>query len=507
MNIAPEILVSELKKTAAYPHAAGAEVVWHETHISWVFLVGECAYKVKKPICNAFLDYRALNDRRRYCQEEFRLNGRFAPDLYLGVVPITYEHGRLIVEGSGQPVEFAVKMHRFQDHELLRNQLDVGKVYANDVVQLAELIAQAHAQAQACHPSIGSALHNTLRNAVDNLCNLQPQAVGESANILRHLQAWTRDTFEEHESEFASRIANGFIRECHGDLHSGNIVRWRDRWVPFDGIEFNDEFRLIDVLSDTAFLSMDLSARGRDDLASLFINAYLEDSADRNSLALLRWYTVYRALVRAKVAGLRAEQTVASGTETTKAESERDAFIYLAQRLANDSEPRLFIMHGVSGSGKTTVSTQLVASQGAVRLRSDVERKRLLSVKQGPAAIDPKELYSDSATKKTYAELFYTAEKILAAGYSVVLDAAFLKLVHRRMAYEMAQKLKIDFAIVDCNADLATLRQRLIERASTGCDASDADIRVLEMQLTEQEPLTDSERNFVIEFPRLDRQA
>ncbi len=492
-----------LRDPRVYPDTGLTEVEVRETHISWVFLAGDYAYKVKKPIHNAFLDYRLLEDRQRYCGEEFRLDSRFAPELYLGVVPITVENGRLQVEGAGEPIEYAVKMRRFASGALLCEQLRADQVSSGDMVQLAETIAIAHSQAEGAQPRIADALQHTLRDAVDNLCQLQPQVCQEAAESLRQLQVWTRDTFEEHEREFAERITSGHIRECHGDLHTGNIVRWQGRLLPFDGIEFNDDFRWIDVLSDVAFLAMDLIAQRRDDLSHLLINAYLEQTDDRSALTLLRWYIVYRALVRAKVAGLRAEQLVADQADPTPVLSQRDELIALARQLTHCAEPTLFIMHGLSGSGKTTLSSQLVARHGAIRLRSDVERKRIFEHEATfrPDPTQSQEIYGVDATEKTYARLISEAEVILAAGYPVVLDATFLLRYQRRAAQELARRLGTDYAIVDCATDTETLRQRLAVRAQQAIDASDATLQVLECQLVSREPLTEDETPFVINLP------
>ncbi len=500
MSLTNEELLSAFSEPSVYPQAGIAQVDVHETHISWVFLVGGYAYKVKKPVHNPFLDYRNLTDRRRFCHEEFRLNRRFAPELYVGVVPITFEQGRLMVEGSGQPVEYAVKMLRFPADALLSEQLLTDEVTTADVVQLANTIARTHIESQVVQPRVGDALHQTLRNAVDNLCQLQPQLSDEPAETLRTLQLWTRDTFEEHEGDFAERIKSGHIRECHGDLHTGNIVRWQGRLVPFDGIEFNDDFRWIDVLSDVAFLAMDLIAYQRDDLAHLFVNAYLEQTADRSSLSLLRWYMVYRALVRAKVAAFRAEQLQTDEAELSSALRQRNELIALARRLTHADAPRLFVMHGLSGSGKTTLSTQLVACHGAIRLRSDVERKRLFELESTfrPNSDQSSEIYAADATDMTYAKLLSEAEQILAADYSVVLDATFLLSSQRRAAHQLAQRLDVDYAIVDCTADTETLRQRLIARSQTATDPSDANLQVLDAQLANRQPLDEQEQQFVL---------
>lgn len=502
-TVSRQPLTDLLGDVEAYPGSGAEEVVTLETHISWIFLVGEHAYKVKKPIKTSFLDYSTLAERQRLCHEEVRLDRRFAPELYIGVVPISRDGARVCVEGAGEPVEFAVKMRRFPHDALVGERLKAGQVTKAEVLELASAIANFHRSATPSKQRIFNAPEKVLRNAVDNLTDLQPLVRGAPASLLRSLQIWTRDTFEQLENQFLDRLENGFIRECHGDLHLENIVDWQGRLVPFDGIEFNEEFRYIDVLSDVAFLAMDLAARQRDDLRHLLINAYVEENDDRDSLALLRWYEVYRALIRAKIASMRAAQLESAGEDALEVNADRDAHIQLAHALSDSPTPTLFIMHGVSGSGKSTASELLVERLGAIRLRADVERKRHfgLSPTSRSGAQATLELYSPTATSATYAKLCGSAARILEAGYSVVLDATFLKLQQRRAAQEVAARAGADFNIVDCQADLPTLRQRLLDRQAAGGDASDATPQVLDAQLASREPLTELEKLLVVEFP------
>jgi predicted kinase len=296
---------------------------------------------------------------------------------------------------------------------------------------------------------------------------------------------------------------NGFIRECHGDLHLSNVIHWRDQLIPFDGIEFNDEFRWIDVISDAAFLGMDFAARGHLDLCRSFINAYLEQTGDHASLALLRWYLVYRALVRAKVASIRAQQSGLSEHDRSAAHEDCKDHIDLAYRFTLPEQPCLWITHGLSGSGKTTGSELVVQRRGAIRLRSDIERKRHfgLSPTVHPDARIRAKLYCESANSATYGRLRRLAHSVLRAGYSVVIDAAFLKRPERELFSEMAANEGVGFAILDFHTDEQTLRQRVADRLARNDDASDADVGVLESQLASLEPLTEMEMQHVVDIP------
>jgi aminoglycoside phosphotransferase family enzyme/predicted kinase len=501
--------VAALHQPASYGYSSDTPVTSHETHISWIFLVGDNAYKVKKPVRTDFLDYTTLEQRARFCYEELRLDRRYADDLYVAVVPIVLVGGEFRIGGEGEPVEYAVKMRRFPPEAMLDHHLRTGAIPAEHLVALAHAIAQFHQSApwkDGTGEAVGfqPSVHGVLTDAEDNLRALEQVADGDLLESLVDLRDWTEKTFTACRQQFAARITGKYIRECHGDLHAGNIVYWGNRLVPFDGIEFNEAFRWIDVLSDVAFLGMDLAAFGRVDLSHLFINAYLEHANDRGSLGLLRWYHVYRALVRAKVALIRVRQLETANGDSTAAQRDCYSHIELARRFAHPSAPRLWITHGLSGSGKTTLSEQLVRSTGAIRIRSDVERKRLLGLAptEHPSGKIKERLYNAAMSDATYQRLCELACDIVRAGYSVVLDAAFLAGRDRERARRLADELGVQLSIVHCRADKATLRQRLAERAQSGVDASDADVQVLEQQFKSYEPLTDTELALVAEPPK-----
>jgi aminoglycoside phosphotransferase family enzyme/predicted kinase len=503
-RISSEDLVAALRDADAYPTATHSAVEVRETHISWVFLVDDVAYKVKKPITTSFLDYGSLAKRERYCHEELRLDRRNAEDLYLDVVPITIDDGKVRVEGSGEPVEFAVKMRRFPDDALLSDRLETGKLSTQEVLQLATAVANFHREATRVDQELpwGSP-ELVLDSAKENLRDLQTSVVGDAAATLHVLSQWTTEYFEEHRQLFSQRPMNGFIRECHGDLHLANVVHWKNQLIPFDGIEFNDEFRWIDVMSDAAFLGMDFAARGHLDLCRSFINAYLEQTGDHASLALLRWYLVYRALVRAKVASIRAQQSGLSETERSAARNDSKDHIDLAYRFTLREQPCLWITHGLSGSGKTTGSELVVQRRGAIRLRSDIERKRHFGLSPGVHP-DPRtraKLYCESASGATYGRLRRLTHGILHAGYSVIVDAAFLKYHQRELFSKLAADDGVAFAILDFHTDQQTLRQRVADRVARNDDASDADVQVLESQISSLEPMTESEMQHVVEIP------
>lgn len=485
-----ERLIADLQTADAYPHPLNGPVVMHETHVSWVMLAGDFAYKIKKPIQTGFLDYSTLQRRHQFCHDEIRLDQRYTEDLYLGVVPIDLVDGRARVEGDGPAIEYAVKMRRFPDDALLSQRLDLGLLTAGEVRQLADAIATFHDRADRWNQpdrfASPSMVAKDLQDCLDDLA--QSVVAEQTASSRSRLQEWAERFMSQHRSAFEDRVTGGFIRECHGDLHLDNVIELGDRLMPFDGIEFNDSFRWIDVLNDAAFLVMDFAARGHSEFGRIFLSAYLEHTGDYESLALMRWYLVYRALVRAKVAAIRAAQE--TGHELEPRQDCLD-HVALAEQFAHPPPATLWITHGLSGSGKTTASEPMVCRHGAIRLRSDLERKRMFHL--APTERAGEEIYSAEATEKTYDRLRVLARSALEGGFSVIVDATFLKRSHRDAFRQLAEQLNVKWGIVNCHAEVDVLRQRVKQRLADGHDASDADLQVLEKQIAEQEPLTPEE--------------
>jgi aminoglycoside phosphotransferase family enzyme/predicted kinase len=493
-KISSEKLIAGLCRPAAYSHRVDGEIDVRETHISWVFLAGDFAYKVKKPVKTSFLDYSTLRQRHHFCQEELRLDRRYAPELYLDVVPITAADGSVHIGGTGQPVEYAVKMVRFPDEALLSIRLSQGTFSTAELWRLADSIASFHHNAAPLPDSMRWGSPELVReDAMANFADLAASDLGNQAETLAALKDWTEQFYADHQGLLAQRVANGFVRECHGDLHLANVIDWRGKMMPFDGVEFNDRFRWIDVLSDAAFLAMDLAARDHWELSRSFINGYLERTGDHASLPLLRWYLVFRALVRAKVDALKAQQ---GGADRPAALEKCHGHLQLAYQFTLPQQPCLWITHGFSGSGKTTGSEAIVRQRGAFRLRSDLERKRHFGMSpwDRPASDQTEKIYSTAATNATYGRLRRLARTILQGGDSVIVDATFLQRQQRDSFRELAESLGVSFAMLDFTADTATLRERITERLAAGSDASDADLGVLERQIQTDQPLGEDEQ-------------
>ncbi len=493
-------LLAALRTARAYPRAVaagvteGGPIVLKETHISWVFLVGAYAFKIKKPILTPFLDYRLLGSRKDFCGREVALNQRYSDQLYIGVVPISLRDGAVVVEAEGKAIEYAVKMHRFNEDALLSTRLAGGRLTGQEIKSIGVMLADFHTRAQPVSRA-DVALRDPQRfgdEAFANFTSLASLTGPPVAEKLRLLSDWTARFFSEHRQQFRSRIEHGFVRECHGDLHANNMVQWKGRWQPFDGIEFNEAFRFIDNLSDIAFLAMDLHARHAPQFAAVLLNSYLEQTGDYRSLSLLRWYLVYRALVRAKVALLRSQQL--SGECAVSELTDVRQHIDLAAQFAFPAAPKLWIMHGLSGSGKSTASEQLVNRHGAIRIRSDLQRKRT-PVNSAQPAESP---YSPAARARVYHELRQLAERILLAGFPVVIDATFLQANQRSEFRSLAQQLQLPMNIVHCEAPLEVLQQRIRQRASQTENVSEADLLVLQQQLEQQDALTAEEWRWTV---------
>ncbi|BCB26904.1 hypothetical protein SKTS_17900 [Sulfurimicrobium lacus] len=491
-------LIRALCDPARYDHPADA-VELIETHISWVLLAGAYAYKIKKAVNLGFLDFSTLEKRRFFCREELRLNRRLAPQLYLDVVAIGGTPTDPELGGAGPAIEYAVKMLRFPQEALLDRMLADGKVTPPQLDAVAREVARVHADTAANPPEgLGTpeAVHQPVRENFDQIAE-RAGALPQGA-ALAPLRQWSEEEFTRRRADFAARREHGFVRECHGDLHLGNMAWIDDQPVLFDCIEFNPALRWIDVINDTAFVVMDLHDRGRPDLAQRFLNTYLEHTGDFGGLALLPYYLGYRAMVRAKVACIRADQGGLTPDQLQTVCHQTAAYLKLAALFARPARPWLLITHGYSGSGKTTATQLLLERSGAIRLRSDVERKRLFGLAPGArsqSGVD-QGLYAPDAHIRTYRRLEELAREVLQSGFPAIVDAAFLKRTERNAFRALALELGIPFMILELHAEENELRRRIVQRQNLGRDASEATLQVLEAQLRGGEGIAVEEKNW-----------
>lgn len=479
------LITCDQLRAAAFPYAGLVRVC--ETHLSFVVLTGEIAYKVKKALELDFIDTSSLQRRLELCEEELRLNRRFAADIYLGVVPIVVVNGRLAFEAAGTPIEYAVKMRQFEERQEMQALLRRKVLTEADLAALGERIASIHADADVLRDADQSqSTDHFVRKVRENLASMSDSAalidgVSQVSDLIR----WTETSLQDRRDEFVARERDGFIRECHGDLHTGNIVRWNGQLTAFDAIEFDENLRFIDVLNDAAFLWMDLVSKNHTEQAFAFLNRYLECTGDYRGLCLLPFYSVYRALVRAKVALISIQQRQ---DETAHADNAR-AFLSCASNLSKKCRPLLVVMHGASGSGKSWLSGQLVPTLPAVRIRSDLERKRLAGINaKDLLAKAPQHVYSHEFNERTYAHLLECARSALCGGLNVIIDAAFLKRHERLTFAKLAREVGATLSIVSCEADPQTLSDRIARRNADLTDPSDADEKVMLRQLQTMEP-------------------
>jgi aminoglycoside phosphotransferase family enzyme len=476
-------MIADLSEPGAYPPPV-EHVELVETHISWVFLAGDYAYKFKKPLDLGFLDFRERDRRLHYCREELRLNGRLAPEIYLDVVGARETAAGWRVGTLTEDAEPAVRMRRFPAEARLDRRLEAGRLEGTELEAFARSLARFQRGLPPARPGdgLGDAAAVS-RPALANFAALPGAdlAPGITAR-LAELEAWTKDRAASLAESFDARLAAGFIREGHGDLHLANLVVLDGCIAAFDGIEFDPALRWIDVQSEVAFLMMDLESRGRADLAWCFYNAWLAECGDYDGLALLGWYLVYRHLVRAKIDGIRLAQGGLGASEAERLQARLAGHVEFAERHARPPTPLLVLMHGFSGSGKSRLARRLAPRLGAAWVRSDLERKRLHGLDPeaaAPAAVDDG-LYSADATERTYARMAEIAREALRAGVSIVVDAAFLEAVRREQFIELAADCGGRPVVLACEAPAALLRERVAGRRD---DPSDAGVAVLEAQL------------------------
>ena len=489
-----QALIAALQNPALYPHPVeGFRVI--ETHISWVILTGPYAYKIKKPVDFGFLDFTELAARKHFCEEELRLNQRMAADLYLQVLPVTGSPQAPRIDGEGEPFEYLLKMREFPQSQLLADVQARGELSDAHIDAMAEQIASFHLNTPRVavdHPlNDADAIVAPMRQNFEQIRPLLSEP--DDLRQLDALEDWTETSITRLRPLLEQRCQQGFVRECHGDLHLGNATLIDGKVVLFDCIEFNEPFRLIDVASDAAFLAMDLEDRGLKCQARRFLNGWLEQTGDYAALDLLNLYKAYRALVRAKVSLFRLYQEQDAVQRKVILRQYR-GYANLAESYSAIPSRFLAITHGVSAVGKSHVALRLVEALGAVRLRSDVERKRLHgSQPQAQQGQLDTGIYSQQASDATYRHLHELATAALQAGFSVVIDAAYLKRAQRDAAWQVAEATGVPFLILDCQAPEAVIAQWLTQRQEEGVDPSDATMEVIHAQQASRESLGEVE--------------
>jgi aminoglycoside phosphotransferase family enzyme/gluconate kinase len=495
-----------LRRAATYPHPAG-RVVRIETHISVVWLAGRYAYKIMKPVNFGFVDFTTLDARRRCCEAELRLNRPFAGHIYRDVKPLSLDGGRCRLgtrnggaSGTAHVIDYAVRMRRFDQRQLFSNLIARGELLDADINAAAQKLAASHQHARRlarADSRLGTAaLMRDQVLAALATCERDPRtaATVQAAGLRRYCES-ELDRLAEH---LDARRANGFVRACHGDLHLDNLFRHGSGALMFDCIEFSDELRWIDVTADLAFLLMDLLAHGHARHANRLLARYLEATGDFDGLAALPLFVVYRALVRAMVALLKAGP--AGSPDSTPHDGPYTPYLKLAAKTARTRTPWLLLCHGVSGSGKSVASRALAEQTGAIRISSDTERKRARPFAPPDLEALPPNAYTPEAIAAHYDRLAELTAEVLGAGYTALVDATFLKASHRARFVALAEQLGVQVLILHFHADPARLAERVNARARGPRDASDAGEAVLAAQLASADPLDSEEQRITVDL-------
>lgn len=462
------------------PATHGAPVRRIDTHASAVFLAGDCAYKIKRAVRFPFLDYSTLASRKAACEAELAVNRPFAPQIYLGTIPVTRANGRLKLGGRGDPVEWAVVMRRFDENATLDRLAEQGAITSALADELARVVAASHATTPVAgaEPWLGALARFIDQNEAE--CGEAPQLFlpekGEA------LACASRGQLDRLRPLLRSRGSDGLVRRGHGDLHLGNIALIDGKPVPFDAIEFDPLIATGDVLYDLAFLLMDLVERGLQPAANVVLNRYITETrrdSDLDGLAALPFFMSLRAAIRAKVTAERMNNA-APDDRNHIARNARNYFA-LACKLIAPRRATLIAVGGLSGTGKSVLARGLAAdvapAPGAVLVRSDVERKALFGVSE--TAPLPPSAYTPEANAKLYALLCAKAERIIRAGHSAIVDAVFARETERAAIEQVAAANGISCRGLFLTVDLPTRLARVAGR--TG-DASNADADIARHQ-------------------------
>ena len=500
---ASQLIVKQLLNPAAYPHQS-QNIRLLQTHCSWILLTGEFVYKIKKPVDFGFLNFSSLSNRKHHCELEHQLNCRFSPDLYLGVVPVTKSNNRIRIGEEGEVIEYAVKMHQFQSGRLLSDLQKNKELSKQHIDQLVKIVSDFHETTkQAPRESKFGEVDVISHWVMENFEHISDAKTSLEQQVrINQIKKWIEAKKDALAPVFRQRKLSGFIRSCHGDLHLKNITLIGEQVKLFDCIEFNEELQWIDVMSDVAFLLMDLEEKGATKLAHRFLNGYLERTGDYFGLRVLTFYKVYRGLVRVKVAMLADQQQ----DKLSQRSKEQDQYLDYISHLITEPKPQLVICFGFSGSGKTHLVKQLCNEIGYIYVRSDVERKRLSGLRpldKSHSQLDGG-LYTTAQTEQTYRRIFDLAGEVIESGFGVILDATFLQKRFRNWASDLAADKGVKLKVLHCFAPDKLLKERIMSRQQDEEDASEADLKVLALQQDNCEMLTDDELNLTVKADTTD---
>lgn len=482
-----------------YPHSVVEPICLLQTHISFVLLTGEYAYKLKKTVNFGFLDYSSLEKRRNFCQQELEMNQRGAGEIYLEVLPIS-QQGETFTLGSAENtseniVEYTLKMRQFPQENLWTSLFNRQELSERHLEDLGKRVAQFHTESPTNDYIQSFGRVESIQAAIEGNYKATENYIGsvQTPEHFAQTKAYTDRFFQENRDVFEQRIERDKIRACHGDLHLKNIAQWQGKIILFDCIEFNESFRFVDVMYDVAFVVMDLEARQRPDLANIFLNTYLEETGDWEGLQVLPLYLCRQAYVRAKVTSYLLDDPAILHPEKQQARETAQHYYQLAWNYTQPRRGRIIVMSGLSGSGKSTVARSIARQFAAIQIRSDAVRKHLAGIPLNQRA--EATVYSQTMTQQTYDRLLELGKMLALKGWSVILDAKFDRAVWRKKAIALATAQAIPLHVLHCQAPVPVIRDRLLHR--TG-DIADATADLLDRQLADAEPFDEIEQNYTI---------
>jgi len=485
-------LIQQMLQPEFYPHDVQTPIRLMQTHVSYVLLTGDFAYKVKKAVDFGFLNYSTLAKRHHFCEEELRLNQRAAAPIYLEALPIAHQGDRFVLGQDDNVVEYVVKMRQFPQSALLSHQFEQGELTEDLLRQLAAAIADFHQRAKTNDYIRAFGTVENVRQSIDENYEQTVDFIGgpQTQQQFDETKAFTDEFFATRQDLLQQRIDQDKIRACHGDLHLNNICYWQDELLLFDCIEFNEPFRFVDVMFDIAYIIMDLTVQGRQDLAAIFLSHYVECTGDWEGLQVLPLYVSRQSYVRAKVTSFLLGDPAIDDATKQDASAKAAKYYTLAWEAMQPQTGRLLVMVGLSGAGKSTVARELSRKLGGIYLRSDAVRKHLAGVPLQERGDDS--LYTPEMSQKTYERLAELGSLLASQGYPVILDAKFDRVATRQLAIAQAQTYDLPLTLVYCKAPPPVLEQRVRDRQG---DIADATVAVLAQQTLE--PFTESEQPFV----------
>jgi len=502
------MLFDHLKNPQFYgPHVTSVQLL--QTHISYVALTGTFAYKIKKPVNFGFLDFSTLDKRKFYCEEELRLNKRLCPEMYLDVLPITQDGSTLALDGTGTIVEYTLKMKEFPQENIMTHLLEQGKISEETIDRLITILIDFY---QTQEPTEEITKHGEVssvkQNIDENFNQTKPMIdITVPKETFWYIKNEVEKFFEQKKDVFGHRMKERKIYDCHGDLHSGNIVVTDDDIQIFDCIEFNERFRYCDVASDIGFLAMDLDSLNHPYLSSYLIEKYVEKSKDAGVYPLLNFYKSYRAFVRGKVHGFQLNDPHIDPTTKERLLASAKKYFELSRYYTHlfsldlqTHQPLLFLIAGLSGTGKSTVARKIAVDYHATLLNTDIVRKETAGIDRYEQHHDQYNagLYDPKKIDETYESVLRRASLSLKKGNNVVLDATFQKKKYREMVHHIAGKHHATVLTIQCICPDATVKKRLDERMRKK-SVSDGRWEVYQIQKTTFEPFTQDEHILTID--------